>query len=92
MNCEYFEIWICEWRISFAEKQIVQIFLIPQKSHKMKAGQNKIHDIAKTWRFGLTWNAEIIVVQDEFFDIADFVESFATNFLDTVITKINNLE
>ena len=46
---------------------------------------------AKYIRFGLTWNAEIIVVQDEFFDIADFVESFAANFLDTIVTKINNL-
>ena len=58
----------------------------------MKADQNNKYDIAKTWRFGLTWNAEIIVVQDEFFDIADFVKSFAANFLDTIITKINNLE
>ena len=56
----------------------------------MKAGQSNKYDIIKT--FCLTWNAEIIVVQDEFFDIADFVESFAANFLDAIITKINNLE
>ena len=60
---------------------------------KNSSNESSKCDFIKTLcRFGLTWNAEIIVVQDEFFDIADFVESFAANFLDAIITKINNLE
>ena len=40
----------------------------------------------------ISWNAEFIVVQDKFFDIAYFVKSLAADFLDMIITKINNLE